>query len=315
MNTIKTLAIALLCGFSLSLGAAPPGEPLGCLVEADQVAEIGSPVTGIIAAIQVERGDTVRRGQVLATLRDLVERAQIGVARSRVEIEAEIQAARASLDLAEDRYRRARDLHERNFVSVQAVEQASAEMRIAKQKLQQAHDLQKVSQRELELAEARLGDRVLLSPFDGVVTDRYLTVGERIEDRPLLRIAKLHPLRVEVVLPNTLYGSVSRGMEAEILPDLPGLGELSAKVTRVDRVLDAASNTFRARLELPNPDYAIPAGLRCKARFRAAQHAAGRPSGPGSKAAIEDRLPALMLDTTLSVGKPRRGQSALRKQM
>ena len=233
MNTIKTLAIALLCGFSLSLGAAPPGEPLGCLVEADQVAEIGSPVTGIIAAIQVERGDTVRRGQVLATLRDLVERAQIGVARSRVEIEAEIQAARASLDLAEDRYRRARDLHERNFVSVQAVEQASAEMRIAKQKLQQAHDLQKVSQRELELAEARLGDRVLLSPFDGVVTDRYLTVGERIEDRPLLRIAKLHPLRVEVVLPNTLYGSVSRGMEAEILPDLPGLGELSAKVTRV----------------------------------------------------------------------------------
>ena len=244
-------------------------------MEADQVAEIGSPVTGIIAAIQVERGDTVRRGQVLATLRDLVERAQIGspaaVSRSRPR-----SRRRASLDLAEDRYRRARDLHERNFVSVQAVEQASAEMRIAKQKLQQAHDLQKVSQRELELAEARLGDRVLLSPFDGVVTDRYLTVGERIEDRPLLRIAKLHPLRVEVVLPNTLYGSVSRGMEAEILPDLPGLGELSAKVTR-DRVLDAASNTFRARLELPNPDYAIPAGLRCKARFRAAQHAAGRP--------------------------------------
>ena len=108
---------------------------------------------------------------------------------------------------------------------------------------------------------------------------------------------------------------VSTGCWSLHLPDLPGLGELSAKVTRVDRVLDAASNTFRARLELPNPDYAIPAGLRCKARFSAAQHAAIRHSGPAPKAAAEDRLPALMLDTTLSVGKPRSGQRTLRKQM
>lgn len=268
MKTITPLALALLLA-TLSLGthAAPPAQPLGCLIEADEVAEIGSPVTGVIEAIHVERGDSVRRGQVIATLRDTVERAQIGVARSRVEIEADIRGARAGLELADDRLRRTRDLHARQFVSAQAVEQASAELRIAREKLDQARGLQQVSQRELVLAEARLSERVVRSPFDGVVTDRYLAVGERIEEKALLRVARLHPLRVEIVLPNTLYGSIVPGMTADILPDLPGLDRLSAPVTRVDKVLDTASNTFRARLALPNPHYAIPAGVRCKASF------------------------------------------------
>ncbi len=43
------------------------------------------------------------------------------------------------------------------------------------------------------------------------------------------------------------------------------MGALSATVSHVDRVLDAASNSFRVRLSLPNPGYALPAGLRCKA--------------------------------------------------
>lgn len=295
MNTIKTLSIALLANLSLAAHAAPPAQPLGCLIEADQVAEVGSAVTGIIEAIHVERGDSVRRGQVLATLRDSVERAQIGVARSRVDIEADIRGARASLELAEDRLRRTGDLHTRKFVSAQAVEQAGAEVRIAREKLQQARDLQQVSQRELDLAEARLGERVVRSPFDGVVTDRYLSVGERIEEKALVRIAKLHPLRVEVVLPNTLYGSIAAGMSADIQPDLPGLDRLSAPVTRVDKVLDAASNTFRARLTLPNPDYAIPAGVRCKASFGGTTRAAAQPDGASLRptgARADDKHPA-----------------------
>jgi hypothetical protein len=40
-------------------------------------------------------------------------------------------------------------------------------------------------------------------------------------------------------------------------------------VTVVDRVFDAASSTFGVRLELPNPDYSLPAGLRCRIRFLA----------------------------------------------
>jgi multidrug efflux pump subunit AcrA (membrane-fusion protein) len=259
----KILCFSLLTAFATMTSAAPPPQPLGCLIQADQVAELGSAVTGIIDSIKVERGDTVRRGQVLATLRDAVERAQIDVARSRAEIEAEIRGAQANLDLANDRQRRANDLFARNFVSSQAVEQADADVRIAQEKLQQARDLQRVSKRELDLAEARLS--------------------ERVEERALLRVAKLNPLRVEVVLPNTLYGSIEPGMVADIRPDLPGLDLINATVTRVDKVLDAASNTFRARLELPNPNNRIPAGVRCKASFANAG-GAGTETAPQPKA-------------------------------
>ena len=247
---MKTLA-TLLALIAFGATAAPTDQPVGCLIEPDQTADIGTATTGVLADIRVERGDIVRAGQVLATLRDTVERAQIGVARSRAQTEADIRAAQANVLLADERLKRARDLHARKFISAQALDQAEAEHRVSAEKLAQARDFQQISRRELDLAEARLGERVLHSPFDGIVTDRYLSVGERVEDKPVLRVAKLNPLRVEIVLPNTLYGTISPGMIADIQPDLPGLGVLNAQVTRVDKVMDAASNTFRARLTLP----------------------------------------------------------------
>jgi hypothetical protein len=57
---------------------------------------------------------------------------------------------------------------------------------------------------------------------------------------------------------------VERGDAITLLPDLPSGGKLVAKVTHVDKTLDAASNTFRVRLVLPNPDYKVPAGARCR---------------------------------------------------
>ena len=50
---------------------------------------------------------------------------------------------------------------------------------------------------------------------------------------------------------------------------IPAIGGVHrAEVTVVDRVVDAASGTFGVRLALPTPDYALPAGLNCRVRFR-----------------------------------------------
>jgi multidrug efflux pump subunit AcrA (membrane-fusion protein) len=70
-----------------------------------------------------------------------------------------------------------------------------------------------------------------------------------------------------VIAPADLYGSVQRGMRAEITPEAPGRGSFQAEVNVVDQVIDAASGTFGVSLTLPNPDHAIPGGLRCKVRF------------------------------------------------
>ena len=65
----------------------------------------------------------------------------------------------------------------------------------------------------------------------------------------------------------SLLGKISVGMQAVVKPEEPVKGEFPAKVTVVDKVVDAASGTFGVRLELPNPDLKLPAGLKCAVRF------------------------------------------------
>ena len=102
------------------------------------------------------------------------------------------------------------------------------------------------------------------SPFDGVVVERYRTEGERIEREPVVRVARIDPLRVEAIVPASQFGSVQPGQVARVRTDLPMFPALDATVVLVDRVIDPASNSFRVRLSLPNPDQRIPSGLRCK---------------------------------------------------
>ena len=78
------------------------------------------------------------------------------------------------------------------------------------------------------------------------------------------------PLRVEVVLPAPLFGSVKAGATVMVTPEFPGAAPREAKVTLVDKLVDGVSNTFRLRLSLPNPGGRLPAGLRCKADLGAA---------------------------------------------
>ena len=83
----------------------------------------------------------------------------------------------------------------------------------------------------------------------------------------MFRIARVDPLRVEVVVPAAMFGTVKDDMIARVTPDLPSVGQFDAEIVLVDRFVDAASNTFRVRASMPNPDGAIPSGLRCTAQL------------------------------------------------
>ena len=256
------LAAACLAAQSV---AAAPQQPLGCLIEPFRVSDVGSSVIGVIEATLVERGDRVQAGQTLATLRSDVERQSVAVAQSKAQAIGELQAAEANAVLARQKAARAKDLADQQFISSQALEQARAEEVVAENRLAQAREQRNVYAREHELAQAQLGMRTIRSPISGVVVERYVSAGERVEEKPTFRVAVINPLRVEVVLPAALYTSVRQGMNVAVTPEFPGASARPARVTLVDKLIDGASNTFRIRLELPNPDFALPAGLRCKA--------------------------------------------------
>lgn len=248
--------------------AAPNGQAtLGCLIEPDKVADLGSQVIGVLDGLRAERGDFVRKGQVLAQLRSDLERATADVARTRASTEADLRSSEASRELAQQKMRRAEDLVARNFIAQQALDQARADLRVAEQKVLQTREQLRVWGREVSVAEAQVGLRSIRSPFDGVVVERYLSLGERVEEKPVFRVARIDPLRVEVIVPAARYGMIRAGDVASVRPDLPGAAPLDATVSVVDRVVDAASNTFRVRLSLPNPEHRLPAGLRCRISF------------------------------------------------
>lgn len=240
-----------------------PGAPVGCLISPQRVADLGATAPGVIANMRVDVGDRVRAGDVVAELFSEVESASAGAASARAGQEADVLAAQAAVELARLRHARQRDLLGEGFISQQAVDQAHAELRVAEQRVAQAQGQRAALAQDVQVARAQLRQRQVRAPFDGVVVERFRQPGERVEDRPLLRVAQVDTLRVELILPAARFGQVGLRDNLPVQPEIAGLALVQAMVTHIDPVIDAASNTFRVRLSLANPDRRIPAGARC----------------------------------------------------
>ena len=260
MKSIRTYLAVLACLYSFSaLGA----RPLLCLIQPDSEAEIGSPVVGVVDSILVERGDKVKKGQVLARLRSHVEAASLRVAKTRAEADADVRAAEANYLYLKQQQTRSEELFEQKFISTAALEKSRAETKVAEEKFAQARKQLDVWKREVDLANAQLQLRAIRSPFSGVIVERHASLGERIEDKSLFRVARLDLLRVEVVVPASMFGTITKGMIARVTPTLPNAEPLDAEIVLIDHYIDSASNTFRVRATLPNADGKIPPGSRC----------------------------------------------------
>ncbi len=82
-----------------------------------------------------------------------------------------------------------------------------------------------------------------------------------------MELAQIDPLNAEVTLPVNLYPAIKVGMRTKVILEAPLGGQYLAEVKIIDRVVAAASGTFGVRLELPNPNNRVPAGLKCKVIF------------------------------------------------
>ncbi len=240
-----------------------------CIIEARQMVDIRSPVEGLIEKIHVERGDTVKSGQVVVTLESGPERASLAVARSKADQVGTLKAAEAKLLLAQRKETRSEELHRENFISRDALDQARTERMLADSELKAARENQGLAELDVRRATEAVNLRTIRSPIAGVVVERSMKAGELAsmnQKEPIMRLAEIDPLNVEVIIPASLYGTVKIGDHADVMPETPK-GTFDAKVVVVDKVINAASGTFGVRLELPNTKKELPAGARCKVRF------------------------------------------------
>ena len=269
MSARTALLVPLLAAGAVHAQPAVAPE-FDCVIEARQALDIRSPVEGVIEAVHVQRGATVKRGQTLAILFSGPERASLDLARSRAANEGEIKAAEARVEITRKKHERAEELLKKNFVSANARDEAEAEFRLASEQLRVAQENRRLAELEVKRAQEVLAQREIRSPVSGVVVEVMLKPGELTSSNqkdPIVKLMQIDPLNVELILPVQHYGRIKAGQRAWVLPEAPVGGKHLARVEVVDPVLDAASGTFGVRLTLPNSDRRIPAGLKCRARF------------------------------------------------
>lgn len=270
----------LACILLASSCAAAAQQRYECLIEPMQTVALRSTVPGVIESIQAHRGARVHTGEVLVTLESSAESAALDLARYKAQMSGAIAEAQAKYEYAQRKYVRLRDMREQKLVAAQKMEEAEGDMKTAQAQVQVARENQEEARLEYAEQQALFQRRTLRSPLDGVVADQLQDVGEIVEPsdptKPILKLEQIDPLRVHVILPRTAFGLIKPGMMAAVYPEAPIGRTLYGRVTMVDAVVDGASGTFSAYIELRNPKHRIPSGIRCKATFTEVPKAASR---------------------------------------
>jgi membrane fusion protein (multidrug efflux system) len=234
------------------------------VLRARQVTRIASQVSGRVAAVRADVGDVVAIGKVLVELDpNLIDL-------ERQQKEAAVAAARGTLASAaadvglwQRELNRQRELGDRGAGSQKetddaqsAYDRAAATRDAAAGKLLQA-------QHELEYAEQRLHELAIAAPFDGVVTARFVDVGDMASSQPvteLLEIQEVGTLYLEFSLPQELLAAVTKGTAVEFTIEGVTATPRPAQVDVLYPAIDEATRSFRCRAFIANKDLMLRPG-------------------------------------------------------
>lgn len=275
-------ALGLLAGCARAQsGSGPKGRPAPSVVVAKVVArdvpievvapvdlrpleqaDVGSKVLGYVDAIFVERGDRVKKGQIVALVRPSDLPDQLAAARSSIgQIKAQAALARTNFD-------RASKLAPSGVVSQQELQSASAA-------LASAESSEASMQAQISGLAIRLGETRITSPITGYVSARRLDPGALVGPPgggAIITVVRMDRLRVFLTLNETDAMGVAVGMDAHVeLDALPGRS-FTGKVVRVAPSFDPLTRTLEAEVQLPNDSGELRPGMYGRGSIRRETH-------------------------------------------
>lgn len=249
--------------------AAAPAKAADCIVNAHSTARIGASERGVLRVIHFDRGDRVRRGDIIAELEASQEESRRALAVLRARNDIAVRVARKRAEVAELRAERLRQLRQDDFASEADYQEALLEVETARLEEEQASFELEVAAVEADAADAALRRKQVRSPFDGVVTERRVSEGELYnEQEPIVTLARTDPLHIETFLPAGRLPTIRAGARVPII--LESGATVTGTISVIDPVLDPATGTFGVRLTVDNSDAAILAGQQCLVDFGAA---------------------------------------------
>lgn len=265
------MQLRLLCTIAVLAIACPAvaqeqeGQLFDCVATPARIVKLGSPVTGLLAEMNVSRGNQVKAGEAVAKLESSVEEASVRLAEIDADASEAIAAQRKRLEVAEAALERSRELVESGSVTRSRLDELQAAVDITRLDLEAEQRKAQVAALELGRQRALLERLTLHSPIDGTVVSVDTQVGEFVrQDSVVATIVQTDPLYVDAYLPTALWAETRVGADVDVQLERPTEATLRGSVIVVDSVFDTASDTFGIRVELPNPGNAIPGGQRCR---------------------------------------------------
>jgi RND family efflux transporter MFP subunit len=232
-------------------------------------ANIYARATGYIAKRDVDIGDHVKAGDMLASLAVPELDHQISQNEATLDqFKSALQQARANRDLAQVTWDRDAPLVQKGWVTPQQgdTDRLGLQARVAAVAVAEAN----VSSQQnlLEVLRQNRDYASIVAPFDGVVTQRNVDVGSLVQGNAasgtfMFEVMQKNVIRVWVYVPQDAAFGVAPGIDAVIrVPELPDR-KFSGKVTRIADALQSGTRTLLTEIDIPNPDGALRTGIYC----------------------------------------------------
>jgi len=225
-------------------------------------ADVGSKVLGYIDAVLVDRGDRVRKGQLVALVRPSDLPDQLAAARGTL---AQVQSSAA---LARTNFERAQKLAPTGVVSQQELQQSSAA-------LASAEASESAAKAQIGALAVRIGETRIESPIDGVISQRRLDPGALVGPPgggAIVTVVRIDRLRVFITINERDAPGVVAGKEAHVELDALPAKSFSGTVVRVAPSFDPVTRTLDAEIQLPNDAGELRPGMYGRAAIRLEMH-------------------------------------------
>lgn len=225
------------------------------VVEATHQATMSAQTSGRVLALPYDVNDHVEAGAVIVRFTNVEQ--QSGQHRA----QAQIASAQAAFDEAQANYARVAEIYGRKLVAKAQLDQAVAQRDRASAALQS-------SQASLREVSQQLDYTVVRAPYSGIVTRRFVQVGESVQaGQPLIAGISLDELRVIVRVPQSAVDAIRYHHAADVLLDSEGVRRVSATKLTVFPYADPDTHTFSVRLDLPTPASGLYPGMTVKVAF------------------------------------------------
>lgn len=270
-------------------------EVVGTLAAVDEVT-VSAEAEGRVSRLLVDLGDRVTAGQSLVELdREKpeynLEQQRAALTRALAKFGAtdsahlppfektpDVQKAQAELVQAKQAFDRAQELHKRQLVPQQTIDDAETTLQ-SKQasyesSLQNARNLRAdidASEAAVKLADRQVRDTSIRAPFDGYIQKRLVSLGEYVKvQTPVMAVVRIDPLKVTAEIPEKMAPWIKVGQPVELHVDAYPDKTIAGKVSRISPAVNTATRAFPFEASIPNGDGLLKPGTFARVHLETA---------------------------------------------